>query len=215
MLKQLLAATAAALVLAAIPVAQAADLAGDPYDDPRYADIYGDTPPPPPPRANRYTERYDGGGDERRRYKDYKAYDRTDDRDTRDTRDPRESYKDKNDDHDADDRRESYKDGDDNNDDYDESKSDRRRYANSHDWHSDRCVPRQLIKRELLADGWNEFYGLELQGKHALIYARRPSGRLFHLSIDRCSGQIVKARPADTGYGRKFASHPRGYWHGF
>ena len=45
-----------------------------------------------------------------------------------------------------------------------------------------------------------------------LVKARRPSGRLFDLTIDRCSGEVVDAKPI---YGRRyggFGGGPRRYW---
>lgn len=70
MTMRLMAASAlAVLCLAGAPAASAADLSGDPYDDPRYGDVYGDPRPPafaepaaPPTEEafpERYSERYD------------------------------------------------------------------------------------------------------------------------------------------------------------
>ncbi len=57
------------------------------------------------------------------------------------------------------------------------------------------CVPRGEIRRSLVNEGWNDFRELELQGQLALINARRPSGQLYALRVDRCSGEIIGAKP--------------------
>ena len=41
----------------------------------------------------------------------------------------------------------------------------------------------------------------------ATVRARRPSGRLFELTIDRCSGEIVSARPLEP---RRFGPYAYG-----
>jgi hypothetical protein len=70
----------------------------------------------------------------------------------------------------------------------------------------DGCVPRHVVKSRLRAEGWSSFHDLELSGGTAFVRARRPSGRLFELRIDRCSGEVVNARP----YG-PHAYGPRSY----
>jgi hypothetical protein len=57
------------------------------------------------------------------------------------------------------------------------------------------CLPRAEIKRSLVHEGWRDFHELELRGGLALINARRPNGQLYALRVDRCSGEIVKAKP--------------------
>jgi hypothetical protein len=57
------------------------------------------------------------------------------------------------------------------------------------------CVPRAEIKHRLLSAGWHDFHDPDLRGDLASVRARRPSGRLFDLTIDRCTGEIVNARP--------------------
>ena len=63
--------------------------------------------------------------------------------------------------------------------------------------YADRCVPRFEIKHRLLRQGWSDFHDPDLRGDLASVRARRPSGRLFDLTIDRCSGEIVSARPLE------------------
>jgi len=70
-------------------------------------------------------------------------------------------------------------------------------YADRAPPYGDRCVPRQEIKHRLLREGWHDFHDPELRGDLASVRARRPSGRLFDLTIDRCSGEIVSARPLE------------------
>jgi hypothetical protein len=66
-----------------------------------------------------------------------------------------------------------------------------RRY--SRDTHE--CAPRHEVRRRLTGDGWSDFQDAELDGDTAIVRARRPSGRQFELRIDRCSGDILEARP--------------------
>lgn len=78
----------------------------------------------------------------------------------------------------------------------------------------DACLPREVIRDRLRAAGWGDFHAVERREQVVLIKARRPSGRLFDLTIDRCSGEVVDARPL---YGRRlgpFAYGPRRNWRG-
>lgn len=59
------------------------------------------------------------------------------------------------------------------------------------------CLPRAEIKERLLRSGWHDFHDGDVRGEVATVRARRPSGRLFDLVIDRCSGEIVDARPLE------------------
>ncbi len=63
------------------------------------------------------------------------------------------------------------------------------------DRYDPQCLPRAEIRRGLVNEGWRDFHELELQGQLALINARRPNGQLYALRIDRCSGDIVRAKP--------------------
>lgn len=63
------------------------------------------------------------------------------------------------------------------------------------DWrYRNGCVPREEIKRRLVNEGWGDFQDLELLGNVARVNARRPSGDLFALKVDRCTGDIVGSR---------------------
>ncbi len=76
----------------------------------------------------------------------------------------------------------------------------------------DGCIPRELARDRLRAAGWRGFHAIEPHDRVVLVKARRPSGRLFELTIDRCSGEVVDARPlGGRRYGR-FAVGPRRYW---
>ena len=59
----------------------------------------------------------------------------------------------------------------------------------------DRCVPREVARDRLRAAGWRGFHAVEPRDDVVLVKARRPSGRMFDLTIDRCSGEVVDARP--------------------
>lgn len=74
------------------------------------------------------------------------------------------------------------------------------------------CVPREMARDRLADGGWYDFHGLEPRDSVVFVKARRPSGRLFDLTIDRCSGEIVDARPLYDGGGR-YAWGPRHHHH--
>jgi hypothetical protein len=71
----------------------------------------------------------------------------------------------------------------------------------------DGCVPRHLIKDRLIRHGWQDFHEGDVRGEVAVVHARRPSGRLFVLTVDRCSGVIVSAQPLE---GRPFGPYAHG-----
>jgi hypothetical protein len=70
-----------------------------------------------------------------------------------------------------------------------------------------RCLPREVVKDRLLARGWHDFHHGDIRGDIATVHARRPSGRLFLLSIDRCSGEVIGAQPLE---GRPFGPYAYG-----
>ena len=69
------------------------------------------------------------------------------------------------------------------------------------------CTPREVIRERLLREGWHHFRDAEERGEFATIIARRPDGQPFALTVDRCSGEIVNARP--LGEHGHFAYGPR------
>ena len=74
------------------------------------------------------------------------------------------------------------------------------------------CVPREVIRDRLTRYGWHDFHDGALNGNLAVVRARRPSGRLFELSIDRCSGEILSAYPLERRVFGPFAYGPRPWW---
>jgi hypothetical protein len=69
------------------------------------------------------------------------------------------------------------------------------------------CVPRAEIKHRLLRHGWQDFHAADARGEVAIVHARRPSGRLFALTIERCSGEIISVRPLE---GRPYGPYAYG-----
>lgn len=88
-----------------------------------------------------------------------------------------------------------------------------RRYAERDDGV---CLPRHEIRRSLADQGWHDFRNLDRRGDIAVVEARRPSGRLFELRVDSCSGRILRTYALDGrhSYGdevaRRYPRHHRG-----
>lgn len=59
------------------------------------------------------------------------------------------------------------------------------------------CLPRHVIRDKLSSRGWQDFHDPQVMGNVVHIRARRPNGRLFDLTLDRCSGEIVNAQLID------------------
>lgn len=78
--------------------------------------------------------------------------------------------------------------------------------------HRGACVPRHVIRDRLMREGWQDFRVDELQGNVVTLHARRPSGRPFLLTIDRCSGDVVDARPAYQPGPTAYGPTPRRYY---
>ncbi len=69
------------------------------------------------------------------------------------------------------------------------------------------CLDRWQIKRRLRHDGWAGIWPMGGDGAIVQVRARRiESGRPFLLRVDRCSGEVVAARPE---YLRSFAFSER------
>lgn len=64
------------------------------------------------------------------------------------------------------------------------------------------CARSEQVRQRLTEMGWQDFHGGQQQGDVVVMKARRPSGRLFELTLQRCSGQIVEVRPLE---GRPYA----------
>ncbi|MDH4982332.1 hypothetical protein [Hyphomicrobium sp. D-2] len=66
------------------------------------------------------------------------------------------------------------------------------------------CIPREVARDRLRDAGWRGFHAIEPRGGVVLVKARRPDGRMYDLTIDRCSGEVVDAKPL---YGRRAAGY--------
>jgi hypothetical protein len=72
------------------------------------------------------------------------------------------------------------------------------------------CLPRWQVRNRLRGEGWVDLRPLDRRDGWALLRARRiDSGRVFTLRIDRCSGEIVDARPH---YLRAFGAYAPRRW---
>lgn len=59
------------------------------------------------------------------------------------------------------------------------------------------CLPQHAIHDRLARHGWQDFHDPQVEGKVAHVRARRPNGRLFDLTVDRCSGEVLHAEVID------------------
>lgn len=71
--------------------------------------------------------------------------------------------------------------------------SDVPRYPQYRDRPAYGCVPRREVRRALYEDGWFELQLPVVDGPVVLLRARRDSGRLFELQLDRCTGRVLHA----------------------
>lgn len=139
--------------------------AEQPYDDPRYRDLYAD---PPPRRAE--------PGYAEPRYRD-------DDR-----RYPPRAYR---------------------HDDYLEPMPVRPRFSEvPRREREPHCLPRREVHARLTSDGWSDFHDIAIYDRVAYVKAQRPSGQVFDLELDRCSGDIVSARRLYAPQQRPYAWGP-------
>jgi hypothetical protein len=182
-LRLLTAGLVAALPLAAIPAASAADLgppsdygySESPYDDPRYADIYRDPKPPyAPPFRKPCAER------------DYGCYD--------EGYDPPAHGK----------WRGEYLEPLPPPPEFDEYRP-RKAYL------PPACLPRHEIRRALIEDGWSDLHDFEFGKRKAFLTARRPNGSLYRLEVDRCDGEVVRAERIEHAHAHSWSSRRKGY----
>jgi hypothetical protein len=60
------------------------------------------------------------------------------------------------------------------------------------------CVRSEQVRERLAGEGWRDFHdGKPASDSLVTMRARRPSGRLFELTLHRCSGEIVESRPLE------------------
>lgn len=78
------------------------------------------------------------------------------------------------------------------------------------------CVQSEQVRQRLSDRGWHDFHAGQQQGEVVTLRARRPSGRLFELTLHRCSGELVEARPLEPRPFGPFAFNrpPREYYEG-
>lgn len=166
--RKLIIAATAAIMIGALP-AVAADLGYSlkdrPYDeDPRYSDIYRHPAPPPPPRV--YAAPYPPPMVYRQDRYATPPYVPPHEPQYRQEEYRQEGY-----------RQEGYR--------QDGYRQDGR-YAGD-------CLPRDAVQAKLQQRGWFDFHDPQVSGNVVHIRARRDNGRLFDLTVDRCSGQVLGA----------------------
>ena len=86
------------------------------------------------------------------------------------------------------------------------------------------CPPAHIIWRRLSEQGWYGFFRAELVDENDVeTLARHDDGGVYRLTIDRCSGQVVRAKllsPPDDYYdgprpgGLAWRWRPYGWWRG-
>ena len=58
------------------------------------------------------------------------------------------------------------------------------------------CVRSEHVRDRLTTEGWQDFHdGKPANEGFVTLKARRPNGRLFELTLHRCTGQLLEARP--------------------
>jgi hypothetical protein len=58
------------------------------------------------------------------------------------------------------------------------------------------CVRSEQVRDRLTSEGWRDFHdGKPVSDGLVMLRARRPSGRLFELTLHRCTGETLEARP--------------------
>jgi hypothetical protein len=60
------------------------------------------------------------------------------------------------------------------------------------------CVRSEQVRERLTGEGWRDFHdGKPASEGFVTMRARRANGRLFELTLHRCSGEVVEARPLE------------------
>ena len=60
------------------------------------------------------------------------------------------------------------------------------------------CAQSEQVRDRLTGMGWRDFHGGQPQGEMVTLRARRPNGRLFELTMHRCTGADRRGAPAGT-----------------
>jgi hypothetical protein len=78
------------------------------------------------------------------------------------------------------------------------------------------CVRSDEVRERLTSRGWRDFHaGKPVDETIVTLRARRPNGRLFELTLHRCTGRIVEVRalePRTYDYGYRGPAEPYGQW---
>jgi hypothetical protein len=145
---------------------------GSAYDDPRYADLYGDGPTAPPAPERRYAAPHQP------QYQPQHGYNHPPI--------PREPvYRDEH-------RPRQYV----------EVEPRHRAYSAGPG-----CVARDDIKYGLERDGWRDFRDPQIIDRGTAALTARRNGRLFELKVDRCSGDVITARPLEPRHSGPYADY--------
>lgn len=90
---------------------------------------------------------------------------------------------------------------------------DRRRYS-EHYPYARTCVTSEEVRARLMRYGWRDFHdGHSLGNDLVTLRARRPFGRLYELTLDRCTGDIVERRALEPGWFRRRFAERYGPWY--
>lgn len=179
----LLAGAAAAITMAGVP-AIAADLnddtsygySGSPYDDPRYSAIYGKElrESDVARLSRRYQPSYSG---HRHRHRHSSRYSSSDHSERACDRPDRNVYR------------------------SERSYSTTRVYRSSRPRrYADRCLHKSVIRQRLRDDGWYDFKIVRVKPNFAILKASKDNGDRYRIKVDRCNGEILRARLIDRSY---------------
>ena len=88
-------------------------------------------------------------------------------------------------------------------------------YRHGYDQRAGACLPRWQVRKLLRSEGWVDIQPLDRDRRIVTLRARREeTGRMFLLRVDRCSGEVVRARPdylRSFGEGSPSYPHRRAY----
>lgn len=88
-------------------------------------------------------------------------------------------------------------------------------YSPGYDRRADACLPRWKVRNQLRRDGWVDLQPIDRnEGVVSLRARREETGRVFLLRVDRCSGEIIHARPHHLrSFGEAPLPYPRRSWY--